>query len=67
MNWRARPASSAGSDSAGARRTRNRRSTEAAFRYAVNDDAMAIEKLAEGIRVFAADSQRLEQMIPALG
>ncbi len=40
---------------------------EAAFRYTLNDDAMAIEKLAEGIRVFAADSQRLEQMIAALG
>jgi transaldolase len=36
---------------------------EAAFRYSLNDDAMAIEKLAEGIRVFAADSRRLEQMI----
>lgn len=39
---------------------------EAGFRYAVNDDAMAVEKLAEGIRVFASDSQRLEQMLSAL-
>jgi transaldolase len=38
---------------------------EAAFRYALNDDAMAVEKLAEGIRVFAADSRRLEQLIAA--
>jgi transaldolase len=39
---------------------------EAAFRYSLNDDAMATEKLAEGIRVFAADSRRLEQMIATL-
>ncbi len=37
--------------------------TESAFRYALNDDAMAVEKLAEGIRVFAADASRLEQLI----
>lgn len=40
--------------------------TEAAFRYALNDDAMAVEKLAEGIRVFAADVLRLEQLIASL-
>lgn len=39
---------------------------EAAFRYSLNDDAMATEKLSEGIRVFAADSRRLEQMITTL-
>ena len=39
---------------------------EAAFRYSLNDDAMATEKLSEGIRVFAADSRRLEQMIATL-
>ena len=39
---------------------------ESAFRYSLNDDAMATEKLAEGIRVFAADSRRLEQMIATL-
>ena len=38
---------------------------EAAFRYALNDDAMATEKLAEGIRAFAADTGRLEQLILA--
>jgi transaldolase len=36
---------------------------EAAFRYALNDDAMATEKLAEGIRAFATDAQKLEQLI----
>ncbi|MCB1117570.1 MAG: transaldolase [Chlamydiia bacterium] len=34
---------------------------EKAFRYLVNDDAMATEKLAEGIRKFAADIIKLEQ------
>jgi transaldolase len=36
---------------------------EAAFRYALNEDAMATEKLAEGIRAFAADTFKLEAMI----
>lgn len=40
--------------------------TEAAFRYALNDDAMATEKLAEGIRAFAADVAKLDAMIEAL-
>ena len=35
------------------------------FRFAVNDDAMATEKLAEGIRSFAADSIKLDQLIEA--
>lgn len=39
---------------------------EASFRFALNDDAMATEKLAEGIRAFAADAGRLETMIEAL-
>lgn len=39
---------------------------EAAFRYALNDDAMASEKLAEGIRAFAADAATLDAMIQAL-
>jgi transaldolase len=39
---------------------------EAAFRYALNEDAMATEKLAEGIRAFAADAVKLEAMIQAL-
>jgi len=38
---------------------------EAAFRYALNDDAMATEKLAEGIRLFAADAIKLERLIEA--
>jgi transaldolase len=36
---------------------------EAGFRYALNDDAMATEKLAEGIRAFAADAVKLEQLM----
>ena len=36
---------------------------EAGFRYALNEDAMATEKLAEGIRAFAADAVKLEQLI----
>ena len=39
---------------------------EARFRYALNDDAMASEKLAEGIRAFAADALKLDAMIEAL-
>jgi transaldolase len=38
---------------------------EADFRYALNADAMATEKLAEGIRAFAADAQRLDELIEA--
>jgi transaldolase len=36
---------------------------EKGFRYAFNEDAMATEKTAEGIRVFAADIVKLEQLI----
>ncbi|WP_153102219.1 transaldolase [Paraburkholderia hayleyella] len=39
---------------------------EASFRFLVNDEAMACEKLAEGIRAFAADTGKLEQLITAL-
>ncbi len=39
--------------------------SEASFRYALNEDAMATEKLAEGIRAFAADAGKLDQMIQA--
>ncbi len=39
---------------------------EAAFRYALNDDAMATEKLAEGIRGFAVDAGKLDAMIEKL-
>ena len=38
---------------------------EAGFRYALNEDAMATEKLAEGIRAFAVDAVKLEKMILA--
>lgn len=34
---------------------------ERTFRWELNEDAMATEKLAEGIRLFAADTRRLEQ------
>lgn len=36
---------------------------EAGFRFALNEDAMATEKLAEGIRAFVADAIKLEQLI----
>ena len=39
---------------------------EAGFRYALNADAMATEKLAEGIRAFAADAGKLDTMIETL-
>jgi len=38
---------------------------EAGFRYALNEDAMATEKLAEGIRAFAADAVKLEHLMKA--
>eukprot|EP00047_Mylnosiga_fluctuans_P018298 m.69288 g.69288 ORF g.69288 m.69288 type:complete len:326 (+) comp7543_c0_seq2:103-1080(+) len=37
--------------------------SEAAFRWMLNDDAMATEKLAEGIRKFAADQRELEDLV----
>jgi transaldolase len=37
--------------------------SENSFRYALNENAMATEKLAEGIRIFAEDSAKLEQKI----
>ncbi|OIR17129.1 transaldolase [mine drainage metagenome] len=37
--------------------------TEAEFRWAMNEDAMATEKLAEGIRGFTADQIRLEALL----
>ena len=40
--------------------------SEAAFRWQLNEDAMATEKLAEGIRTFAADAIRLERWIEEL-
>ena len=38
---------------------------EMRFRYALNDDAMATEKLAEGIRAFAVDAGKLDQLLQA--
>lgn len=39
---------------------------EASFRWALNEDAMATEKLAEGIRNFAADLVKLEAYLTPL-
>jgi transaldolase len=39
---------------------------EASFRYALNEDAMGTEKLAEGIRGFAVDAGKLDQIILSL-
>ena len=36
---------------------------EKKFRYLVNEDAMATEKTAEGIRKFAADIAKLEKFV----
>ena len=38
---------------------------EKSFRFAQNEDAMATEKTAEGIRNFAADIVKLEKLITA--
>jgi transaldolase len=37
--------------------------TEAAFRWGHNEDAMATDKLADGIRKFAADQRKLEALL----
>ena len=39
---------------------------EAGFRYALNQDAMAADKLAEGIRSFVFDAEKLEQLMLAV-
>tara|TARA_R110001592_G_scaffold325512_1_gene605587 strand:- start:149 stop:1087 length:939 start_codon:yes stop_codon:yes gene_type:complete len=36
---------------------------EAAFRFALNEDAMATDKLSEGIRQFVVDARRLDELI----
>lgn len=36
---------------------------ERAFRWMMNEDAMATEKLAEGIRAFASDTRKLEHLV----
>ncbi|MFJ4371181.1 transaldolase [Pseudomonas japonica] len=38
---------------------------ESRFRWAFNEDAMATEKLAEGIRLFARDQEKLEALLSA--
>ena len=38
---------------------------EAGFRFALNQDAMATEKLSEGIRAFCADAVKLDQLLSA--
>ena len=40
---------------------------EKSFRWQHNDDAMATDKLAEGIRRFDADARKLEKLITSLG
>ena len=37
---------------------------EISFRWGLNEDAMATEKLAEGIRQFARDQEKLEALLP---
>jgi transaldolase len=38
---------------------------EVGFRFALNEDAMATDKLSEGIRAFVADTRKLEQLMLA--
>ena len=38
---------------------------EGGFRWALNEEAMATEKLAEGIRLFARDQEKLEALLAA--
>jgi transaldolase len=38
---------------------------EAGFRFALNEDAMATEKLSEGIRAFCVDTIKLDQLLQA--
>jgi len=38
---------------------------EAGFRFALNEDAMATDKLSEGIRAFVADTRKLELLLQA--
>lgn len=39
---------------------------EVGFRFALNEDAMATEKLAEGIRAFVVDARKLEDLMKAV-
>jgi transaldolase len=38
---------------------------EQSFRFLLNEDAMASEKLSEGIRAFVADARKLDVLIDA--
>lgn len=49
----------------GASKTAPAKMTEEEFRFALNEDAMATEKLAEGIRGFVADQNKLETALAA--
>jgi transaldolase len=49
----------------GAKSAAPARLTEAEFRFALNEDAMATEKLAEGIRGFVVDQNKLEAALSA--
>ena len=39
---------------------------EASFRWQLNEDQMATDKLSEGIRKFAEDSRKLEKLLTDL-
>jgi len=49
----------------GAKKAQPARMTEEEFRFALNEDAMATEKLAEGIRGFVVDQNKLEAALSA--
>ncbi|UYP32136.1 transaldolase [Pseudomonas sp. Z8(2022)] len=49
----------------GAAREARQSLNEGSFRWALNEDAMATEKLAEGIRLFARDQEKLEALLTA--
>ncbi len=49
----------------GANKTAPAKMTEEEFRFELNQDAMATEKLAEGIRGFVADQIKLETALAA--
>jgi transaldolase len=49
----------------GKREERQAKISEAAFRWGHNENAMATDKLAEGIRKFAVDQRKLEELLGA--
>ncbi|MDP3535744.1 MAG: transaldolase family protein, partial [Halomonas sp.] len=50
----------------GASSSSNEALTQADFRWAMNEDEMASDKLAEGIRKFMADQRKLEELLSTL-